>query len=90
MKFVIGSGACGFQRIHHILNRLGQGNSYKIIPRKMQNSFEIEHGAFINERLSNPNDIKIGAFYLKQLESLLKNDSNTKVLCLKGDKCKTI
>jgi hypothetical protein len=90
MRIIIGTGGCGFQRINTLLNTLGQGTSFKIMPRKMQNSFEIDYGKFIDEKLSNPNGILIGSFYLKNLENTITNKPNVRVLCLRGDKEKTV
>ena len=89
MRIVIGTGGCGFQRINHLLNTLGQGTSFKIMPRKMQNSFEIEHGRFIAQKLSRADGILIGSFYLRYIEGVIKS-KNAKILCLKGNKEKTI
>jgi len=90
MRLIIGSGGCGFQRINQIMNRLGHSTIYKINPIKMQNSFEINYNEFINRQLKNEHSILIGHFYLNNIESIINNNPNSKILCLKGDKDKTI
>jgi len=88
MRFIIGTGGCGFQRISHIMGSLGQKPNYKISPRKMQNSFEIGYNNFIGNKLNNNHEILIGPFYLKHLKSIIT--PSTKIICLKGDKEKTV
>ena len=90
MRLIIGSGGCGFQRIHQIINRLGNNTVYKINPIKMQNSFEINYNEFINRQLNNEQSILIGHFYLKNIETIINKNPNSKILCLKGDKTRTI
>jgi hypothetical protein len=90
MRLIIGSGGCGFQRINQIINRLGYNTVYKINPIKMQNSFEISYNDFISRQLKNEYSILVGHFYLKYVESIINNNPESKILCLKGDKDKTI
>lgn len=89
MKLVIGTGACGFQRINQIFNRLGYTTTYKISPIKMQNSFEINYASFISRVLNN-HSILIGHFYLNHIEDIIKSNTNARIICLKGDRQKTI
>jgi hypothetical protein len=89
MKLIIGTGGCGFQRIHQIMNRLGQNTLYKISPVKMQNSIQVDYNNFINKSLLS-NRILIGSFYLNIVENIITKNSNTKVMCFKGDKKKTV
>ena len=88
MRLVIGTGGCGFQRVHQILNRMGQNSIYKINPIKMQNSIQVNYNNFINNAKST-NNILIGSFYLNSVEEAIIN-SNSKIICLKGDKKRTI
>ena len=88
MRFIIGTGCCGFQRIHHMLNRMGHNTLYKVSPIKMQNSIQVNYDNFI--RNSWNNNIVIGPFYLRKVEDAINRDNSTKIICLKGDKKKTI
>ena len=62
MRLIIGSGACGFQRVNQIINRLGNSTVFKINPVKMQNSFEVDYNTFIGRTLGNQQPILIGHF----------------------------
>lgn len=90
MRLIIGSGACGFQRVDQIMNRLGNSTVFKINPIKMQNSFEIDYNTFIGRVLNNQQSILIGHFYINYIESIIQKNPNARILCLKGDKEKTI
>jgi len=90
MRLIIGSGSCGFQRVNQIMNRLGNSTVFKVNPVKMQNSFEIDYNTFIGRTLGNQQSILIGHFYINHIESIIQGNPNTKILCLKGDKDKTI
>jgi len=90
MRLIIGSGSCGFQRVNQIMNRLCNSTVFKINPVKMQNSFEIDYNTFIGRTLGNQQSILIGHFYINHIESIIQGNPNTKILCLKGDKDKTI
>jgi len=90
MRLIIGTGGCGFQRITQIMNRLGNNTIYKINPVKMQNSFEIDYNSFIGKSLGNNGSILVGHFYLNYIENIINGNPNAKILCLKGDKDKTV
>ena len=90
MRLIIGSGACGFQRVNQIINRLGNSTVFKINPVKMQNSFEVDYNTFIGRTLGNQQPILIGHFYINHIESIIQGNPNAIILCLKGDKEKTV
>lgn len=90
MKIILGTGACGFQRVNHLLNTLGYPTSFKISPIKMQNSFEIDYNSFILNKLQNNQEILIGHFYIDYVEDIIAKVPSSRILCLKGDRDKTI
>jgi hypothetical protein len=87
MRLIIGTGGCGFQRINQIMNRLGQETNFKISPVKMQNSIQVNYESFIGNL---KNGVLIGSFYLNNIENCINQNQNCKIICLKGDKNKTI
>ena len=90
MKIIIGTGGCGFQRINSIMNRLGRQTSFKINPVKMQNSSQVNFESFISSKLNNENEMLIGHFYIDYISTIISNNPNSKIVCLKGDKNKTV
>jgi len=92
--YVTGTGCCGFQKSFQILQPL-MNIKYKTSPIKYQNSFQLKLSKY--DKLRNRQYLKIfkNSSYihpkiLDYTDDLVSNNPNAKIICLKGDKQRTV
>mgnify|MGYP001304993948 FL=1 len=93
---IIGTGACGFLRLHYMLKSSGYRIKYKGGATKFQNSFETsDNNSLIWEsdlltssdrlrRVSKHTSTNITHSYIRYVDDFIKINTNIKFLCFRG------
>ena len=100
-RFVLGTGACGFLKINHILNKNGVSVVYKSNKCKYQNSSETLNTNTLLWNESNlektnnflesfSEQVHISHYVLPHVDNILSLDPSSIFVCLMGDKEKCV